>query len=359
MTGTGDRPVFVVGCARSGTTMLQQMVNAHPRLSMPPENHFVMRVYDGRGAFDDLRVADNVDKLADAIINKESYAFRKDQFRELGIDPGEMRRQLHAAPATVGSKLGKVFEAYAAKQGKARWGDKRPGYIQKLDVLLELFPDIQIIHIVRDGRDSVSSLKHMPWWKAGYEASVFKWRFAVQAGQRARAYRADQYFEFRYEDLIADPETTLGAMCEFLDEDFDPLMLQPHRGTSGGEFKLWHENTRRPVNADAKRRWERDLTPDEIALFETVAGAELRAQGYDITMGGKAPRRRTMKAWEAYRDGREARDSRWRQRNAALRELYPFPVAAALTSAQIDLANEQGWYDEYLGADAPAESETV
>ncbi|WP_344867088.1 sulfotransferase, partial [Planomonospora alba] len=118
-----DRPVFVIGCPRSGTTMLQLMLHAHPRMAIPPETRFMIAAYQRRLRFGDL--ADPVCRreLAEWLVNR-----RQSRFHLLGLDAAETVERIVAGPPTLGSALGTVLRAYAARFGKPRWGDKRPSY---------------------------------------------------------------------------------------------------------------------------------------------------------------------------------------------------------------------------------------
>ncbi len=342
MDHSSDRPIIVIGCARSGTTLLQSMIHAHARLAMPPENRFMMPLYRERNSFGDLRVRRNVEALGQELTRKGT------KIHDLGLDKEAVRERLYRVPATIGSMLGSVLVAYAEKHGRERWGDKRPNYVQFIDRIMELFPDAQIVQIIRDGRDSAASLLTMPWWEQGYHQAVYKWRDAVEAGNRAREYGPDAYYELRYEDLVADPETTLKGLCTFLDEDFDQAMLEPHRLAGiTPEYKIWHEALRRPVNESAVRRWNRDLSLDQVTLFELVAGDQLRQHGYEITQGGREPSASMLADWEATVTANEAREQRREQAERARARHYSHPVAAALTSRQRELADAQGWLADY------------
>jgi hypothetical protein len=77
-----DRPILVVGCPRSGTTMLQLMLHAHPRIALPPENRFVLAAYERRHEFGDLRDPANRRALGRWIAGTQ-------QFEDLGL--GEQR----------------------------------------------------------------------------------------------------------------------------------------------------------------------------------------------------------------------------------------------------------------------------
>src|SRR3954447_4058245 len=148
-----NRPIFLVGCPRSGTTLLSVMLHAHARIAMPPETRFLLPVYRGRARFGDLREPANRRRLARRIT-----APRKSKFRDLGLNRRATVRAIMAAPPTIGSAAGTVWREFARSRGKARWGEKRPAYWEDLDVVLRLFPDAQLIHLVRDGRACVASL---------------------------------------------------------------------------------------------------------------------------------------------------------------------------------------------------------
>jgi Sulfotransferase family len=280
------RPIFVVGCPRSGTTMLQLMLHAHRRIAIPPETRFVLDAYWRRRDFGDLTREDNRRRLAHWIVDREQT-----RFQDLGLDAEETIRQIVRAPGTLGSAFATVFQAYANRFGKARWGDKRPAYIQNLDVILRLFPDAQIINVVRDGRACVASLKEMTWHKEDVPGTVAAWARAVDDARRA-ARRLDraQWHQLRYEDLVADPPRHLKAVCDFLGEDYDPAMATPSQvaDVAVPAFKTWHERTHGPVTTQRVQSWQERLTRDEIALCETALSSRLRACGYEVPGRTKA-----------------------------------------------------------------------
>jgi hypothetical protein len=278
-----DRPIFIVGCPRSGTTLLQLMLHAHPAIAIPPENRFLLELYDHREQFGDLREPHNRRKVAQFIVKR-----RRSKLRDYGLNPDTTHQRIVQEGLTVGSAAAAVFRSYAARFGKRRWGDKRPAYIQRLDVVLRMFPDAQVIHIIRDGRDCVSSLKRMPWWDGGSMVAIWTWRAAIIKGRRARArLPGDAYIEVRYEDLVAAPTDELRRLCAFLGEDFDEAMLEPHVVTDVAvpERKVWHIRTAEAVDDSATQRWRHDLEPWELDLFEFVAARQMRLHGYELSRG--------------------------------------------------------------------------
>lgn len=274
-----DRPIFVVGCPRSGTTMVQLMLHAHPRIAIPPETRFLLTAYRQRGAFGDLRMAENREKLARFITGKGM------SFGDLGLDRAETVAEIVAGPPTLGSAMGIVFRAYARRFDRPRWGDKRPAYLLNLDPLLRMFPDAQIVHIIRDGRDCVASMKEAPWHRGGVRKAVSLWCQGMDAGWRAaRTLPQDTYHELYYERLVADPVTEMRMLCQFLGEEFVDEMAAPNTMSSVAvpERKVWHALTHGEVTDERVGSWQRRLSPEETALCQRIMGDRLVAHGYGL-----------------------------------------------------------------------------
>lgn len=332
LDGGSPRPIFVVGCARSGTTLLQLMLHAHPRIAIPPETRFLTEAYAHRDRFGDLRRPDHLDALVDWLFSDPQQRLTRD----LGLDIEEFRARAHREEPTLGTILGLVFRMYAERWDKPRWGDKRPSYFQHIDELLSLFPDAQLIHLIRDGRDCVASLKHMPWWSSGSIGAMQNWVAAMRVGARCRRrLRADQYHELYYEDLVADPGTEVARLCAFLDEPFDQAMLEPAEVAESAvprrKRKRHHARTTQGISDRAVGRWSDDLDPWELDLMEAVAARHLRHHGYRL----EHPRRpvppplalaRYLRRAVRLRVGRLRR--RVHERRVARR--YPYEVAARL-----------------------------
>jgi hypothetical protein len=332
---SSDRPLFVVGCPRSGTTMLSLMLHAHPNLAMPPETRFLTYTWRKRRAFGDLETEEQRIALASMVTRRGS------RVRDLALDPLELQKKIFDGPPTIGSAFGIVFREFAQLHGRARWGDKRPAYYQEVDVLLRLFPDAQIVHIIRDGRANVASLKRMPWWKFDSITSMATWSLAEYCMRRnQKRLPADTFYAIRYESLVADPETELRKLCVFLDEEFHEAMLHPQRVTGVvPERKTWHESLKTTVNESAVDSWRTGLDPWELGLMETVLRRKLRRNGYEISGAGKRPSLRLIRQWlRVTRKIRGTARTRWaeEERDAAT---ATHPVAARLTSRQRELAS--------------------
>ena len=285
-----NRPIFIFGCPRSGTTLLSLMLHSHSRIAIPPETRFLMPVYRRRAEFGDLTVRENRRALALFILRTPGM-----NFRHLGLPRPPLRRQIVQGAPTVGSALGTVYRSYAARFGKERWGDKRPTYFRNVDAIRTLFPDAQFIHLIRDGRDCVASMKQMSWWRQDSIDAMVIWTHSVDCGRRAaRRLPADTFYAVHYEHLVTDPRGQLMALCDFLGEDFEESMLESHRVAAPElperQRTEWHANTAKPVNADAIGGYADGLEQWELRLFEYVAGGRLRRLGYDAPERPPLPR---------------------------------------------------------------------
>ncbi len=292
-SGPGDRPVFVIGCPRSGTTLLTLMLSSHSRLAIPPETRFLLPVFRRRASFGDLTVTANRRRLARAVVRR-----RGSKFGHLGLDADRVRKTVVHGPPSLGSALAAPYRLYAADRGKVRWGDKRPGYFRNVDVIRALFPDAQVVHLVRDPRDSVASLKRMTWWRHGTVGAVATWVHAVDCARgAARRLPAGSFLELRYEDLVRDPQQELERLCAFLGEDFEQSMLE-HQDEAARlperQRGRWHRETQNEVGTRRVGTYAGVLSAGEVALVERVAGSRMRRLGYDVPVrrgsGGVPPR---------------------------------------------------------------------
>jgi Sulfotransferase family len=281
-----DRPIFLVGCPRSGTTLLSAMLHAHPRIAIPPETRFLLPAYEDRSSFGDLRDRANRVALAERITGRGS------RFKDLGLDRGEVIEAIADGPPTLGSAMGIVWREFAESRGKARWGEKRPGYWRYMDVVNRLFPTAQVIHLVRDPRACVASLQKVTWLDRKPEVDCAVWVLADQEIRRfGRRVGPDSYYALRYEDLLADRKTALTGICTFLGEAFDEAMLD-HVVAAGDivpDRKTWHDRTKADVDPSRIEAWRDELAPADVGLIERVARHGMRIWGYAASEAGRRP----------------------------------------------------------------------
>lgn len=330
MTEQSERPIFVLGCPRSGTTLVQVMLHSHPRIAIPPETRFLLPAYRERLRFGDLEDLANRRALARFIVRRPGG-----RFADLGLDRKQTVAEIVDGPPTLGSALGIVFRAYAARFGRARWGDKRPAYHNYVGTIMRLFPDAQLVHVVRDPRDCVASLKRMGWWELDSHHSIAAWTEAIEHADEAVRRWPGAVIRVQYERLVADPEAELRALCGALGEEYDPAMAEPERvaPVAVPERKHWHSDTRVSPTTKNVGRWRAELEPWEVALCEAVLADRMQRFGYESSRAGRA-RPDHLLRYAAVRTARRALRRKWLLRDRWAQRREPNPVAALLTDGQ-------------------------
>jgi hypothetical protein len=273
--------VFLVGCPRSGTTLLGRMANAHPDLAVIHETRWIPRCFKNReGLTANGAVAPSLAvRLRDVRVLKP-----------LGMEEGEMEgliRDHHGAHFCM--FVTALFDRYGERQGKGLVGDKSPGYVRYLPTLHGLWPDAKFVHVVRDGRDVCLSV--LDWRKGVTRFSTFDddpvtttgvwWQWYVQLGREGGSQLGPGlYHELRYESLVAEPERECARLCEFLGIDYDPAMLRFHEGRTRSKPGLSTKAAWLPVTVGL-RDWRTQMDPADILRFEAAAGSLLDDLGYE------------------------------------------------------------------------------
>ena len=280
--------VYIVGVPRSGTTLLRLMLDAHPEVSIPPETHFVPAVLALRSDGDDLR--------------REIFAVvtGADSWPDFHV-PAEAFRQALAdiRPFDRAAALRCFYRLYAGRFGKARWGDKTPGYTNHLRAIQELLPEARFVHVIRDGRDVALSSRDL-WFGPGadLEAQASNWLWRIREA-RQQGQGCTHYLEVRYEDLVVDTRVVLERVCRFLELPYDPIMEAYHhtaaarlnelgdRRYPNGSIMVPAERRRsffawtlRPPDVSRIERWRTEMPTDEKRCFEVIARDMLLDLGY-------------------------------------------------------------------------------
>ena len=253
-----DQPIFIVGCERSGTTILRLMLNEHSRIALPPQTKFSRKLYKRRLLFGNLVIKENRKKIIQWMLERKNNT----KLIDLKLDDKVLEKIWNKC-TTLGAIIASVFQQYSLERNKPRWGDKRPYYIRYITQLFRLYPDAQIIHVVRDGHDCLASLKKMPWWGKNVIFSMLNWRHAIRIGSNTANVYKNQFMEIRYEDLIKEPESQLEQICEFLNESYEPEMINFHLNAQQNipEYKKpWHYKTSKPLTATFIGQWRKELS---------------------------------------------------------------------------------------------------
>lgn len=258
-----SRLAAIGACGRSGTTLLRRMLGGHSQLADSPESFLF------------LPVPIQADDLA----------------ARFGLDPAlvhDLLRQSTSRAAFIDA----FQSAYLALRQRLIWVDKTSRNVHCFAAILRHFPHARLIHVIRDPRDVVCSLRTHPLirkgdperratgWLQPWQDCIDRWRLAIDDGLRLRGHPA--YREVRYEDLVHNSETVLRSLCDFLGVAFEPQMLLFHQRPEPTDLRFIpnNRNATLPLSDRSIGRWRQELSPPELALVQEQLGAYLPLLGY-------------------------------------------------------------------------------
>lgn len=267
--------IFVVGINGSGTTMLADALGKHPDLYMfPPETRILPYLIE---RYPNSILRDLLARRALARALGQSKAF----WQWNNNRPFLLSDEVLAPLSDFASIADAMYSHFARMEGKQRWGDKTPMYLQHIDILAQTFPDARFIHIYRDGRDSAQSFHRR--WKQAPARTIFRWKKAVALGrEQGQRLGSTRYLELRYEELTADPESWMRRICTFADLVFHPAVLSSSMHHMDEAIRQVAQG--RIVQNSSK--WCTYFTADQIDELEQIAGKVLFSLGYTVKLQG-------------------------------------------------------------------------
>ena len=305
-----NKPIFVVGSPRSGTSILTWCLGHHRNVFPVPESNWMgdftvnvaiaYQIGAARGDYsilsameirDDELFATFGQSINDLILRhrKDLETKRETRTIELKIEP----RWLEATSTAAGPKT--------------RWVDGTPEYSFHIYGLRKLFPQALFVHLVRDVRAVVRSMVNFHratgiQLVANEEDAYRYWIRTVSACLQAeRAYGPAVVRRIRYEDLIDDPESTMRSLLDFLDEPYtkrclEPLELRINSSTISGGFET-NDTTANPVIVDEATQLSAVIEKTAQAANASSAAADEMEAGFqqrvNYTFGAELYRSRT------------------------------------------------------------------
>jgi hypothetical protein len=251
----GKPPIFIVGCPRSGTTLLREILDSHPSIACGPESRML-------------------------------WALRQIEERNWSTLVG-FGLSLDEWHANVRTLFEAFHQRYAQRHGKTRWADKSPDYALLLDYVNTLYPRAQIVHMVRDPRDVIDAWRRFYGPRSGIRAARAWVRYVGAARRFAQLQLEERMTTVRYEDLVRRPEETLRKLFSWLGEPWDDAVLRfGERRHTLAAGRLWPGEDKPPAKNALLRTSSVGVgrTPYTAVPFMVVkrTGQDLlRAYGYE------------------------------------------------------------------------------
>ncbi len=271
-----DRPIFIAGPDRSGTTLLYALLASHPNISMARRMNYWRWFYRRYG---DLNNPQNFERLLERLL---SYK----RLRRVQPDGDRIRREFYQGEPSYARLFALFMRHKAERLGKIRWGEKSLHTERYADLVFENFPQARIIHMTRDPRDRYASVrKRFGGDNPRVAGATLRWLTSMKAARKNLKKYPDRYLMVRFEDLASNPEDTARIICDFIGEEYAPEMLSmegevEYRDSGGNSsFDRIKPGT---ISTQPIGRYRHVLTPFELKFIQQFAGSYMQEYGYSL-----------------------------------------------------------------------------
>ena len=274
-------PFFIVGLGRSGSTLLSRMLDANSAIAVFPETWCYV-ILDRLGCLQNFN-----DPLEyQLFLNQvwDNLRFYNDPAARVWAQEAAKQPAYIGPTATILDTFGR---AYAQDKGARMWGEKTPGHVLWLPQIHHLFPNAKIIVTVRDPRDVLVSYDDR--WGGGRREISFLMNTAALVRYYLRrcfddpGFPPDRFFIVKYEELTSRPLPLLKALCQFLEVDFQPGMVEFYEHSENWiatDEAKHHALLKQPATTARVGRYRTALTLEQVYSVEGFLAEEMKALGY-------------------------------------------------------------------------------
>lgn len=277
-----EKPVYIIGYPRSGTTLVMALLGSHSRIAIPEVGWLFPHFYPHLYSYGNLDDPANLRTLAgEMLFSLKHFLWGMDLNPRTAVDEllAEIRERSFAGIYCA------MHEMYARQKGKPRWGQKTPGNAFFVGPIRECFPNTQFIFITRDGRDSCTDYLESSFGPTNIFCAAEFWKMVQNAVKPWREkLSAEEWLDVQYEDLVNAPEKNLLRICNFLKEKYEPAMLDFWKGDIAQRRAKQpdHKPLGHPVSNQYVGIYKRFLSVRDQEVFAAVAGKELEEAGYRL-----------------------------------------------------------------------------
>lgn len=356
---TNKEFVLVVGCPRSGTYLFSTMLQAHFRIGIPVETHFIPLFFRIRRLFGDLTKSRNRKRLLKCIFDFLAIwtprAARDLDFAVIKkyslFSTINCSSEILQNTNSYGEMVLSLFKTYSSRHSAAIVGDKSAFFVHTpLEIFEQIIPEMKVIHVIRDGRDASLSWTKIWTGPSTLAVAAKQWRNHVNGNRAWGRKNPDRYLEARYEDLLDDPEAVMRKVGNFLDLPFD-LNAVPGSSELSSALAVGktHPLLSQPIIQTNKGKWRKILSSTEQQLFEYIAGDALSNFGYETLSSKLSIYARSVFFWKILvahiRDGMSLRNFQLQ-----LKTLLPWTLwfCAILRIPIVKLLNSRRYCDYLL-----------
>lgn len=285
--------VLVCGCPRSGTYLLSSILGEVFKIAIPVESHFIPHFHRYINLWGDLGDKDNVRDLLKAMecftaiwVRLGSRTKDPNTYATLSLFP-DIRSISPDAADSFGVLLTRIFRRYSDRFGVSRYGDKSAPYEpEDLDAYAQAFPNLKVIHIVRDGRDVCLSWRKQWFGPKTVAETAWLWRQHLEMRRAWGQRHPNQYKLIHYEQLLERTNTTLSELSQFLRVPIEGVTSSTTQLAAALRKDGTHDKLTGPLDPLNVGKWRREMPTDDLRIFEQICANTLREFGYEPSQCG-------------------------------------------------------------------------
>jgi hypothetical protein len=288
--------IFIVGSSRSGTTMMSRVLGNHSAIFAFAETHFFERLYLSKELEERLSDEKSLELLAKLLSTQSAPFYKRVHLDDFKPRAREILNGLESSFYRPIFLFKYFLIEETLKNNKKIPCDQTPRNIFYVSDLLKYLPEAKIINLVRDPRDVVLSQKNrwkrsrlggkgIPWWEGlrswcNYHPVIICKIWNASVSESARYAQSERFFSLKFEDLLSNPEKNIKNICDFLNIDYDPIMLDIPQVGSSNETD---SSVSRGMASHRIGRWKKELSKSEIYICEKFCGKWMKINGYELS----------------------------------------------------------------------------
>ena len=271
-------PFFIMATPRSGTTLLERLLNRHSQIFIPPETVFFYKLKQQGLLYKEF-------DLSEAKVFLQKYINSK-AVKLLNLPEENILEVMLNNADSYKVIFENLMNILMGSLNKKYWGEKTPHHLHCIDRILEFYTDAKIIIVVRDGRSVVKSHIRQPNWSNSLIYSSKYWandaikiRSILDSGKK-------NILLVSYEDLVLNTEQELKNVCDFIGVSYISSILENNRNDNSQFSEYYNQEwmSKSVSNIDATRvdSWKNEYKKDELSLVESIMQEELKLFSYSL-----------------------------------------------------------------------------
>jgi hypothetical protein len=273
--------IQIIGTQRSGSNLLRVILDQSPLISSPHPPHILVTFVPLLRQYGRLDASLYKMLIQDVVDYVEANPVPWSGIR---LDPEWIFENSSSYSIFEINKL--IYQSAAISKHALYWCCKSMANVHFAAELQQHSPDLKYIYLYRDGRDVALSFKKAIVGEKHIHPLATQWyEDQVACLDLSERVGSHQLFSLSYESLIENPERVVPELCEFLNIDFSNNMLQYYKSeeskATAAAGEMW-ENLEKPIIKDNAGKFLRELSGDEIEIFELINHDVLRRLGYSL-----------------------------------------------------------------------------